>query len=387
MNGTGNRERRYDEAILITNRADNHSIHHMLAGIHEGLLGIGIASRLCIVEPDGSDLGSFMELVAKAGPRTFLIDLNGKMRFESTKKLKKFSFLTDHPYALMEYILATPADGVLGLVDRTHLGFLGAIGDRHRAVFFPHAGPDPEPDSLAMEDRDIEALFMGRLETSPSIGDLRDGLAASPEIVRRIVTAAAEAAAESVPLYDALLMACERHSVDAGDLGLDGLTTAIGAASAWAEAHNRHKVLTSLGNVPVTLVGAVSDGFFERPPANITFLGPRTFDECQDLMRRSKLIVNSVTVFPDGSHERIWYGMAKGCAIATDFSHFVAEDFIAGESILFWPEKGREISEMVAAAVADPDRLREMAAAAGSVYAAKHTWRKRVRIIDEVLNG
>jgi glycosyltransferase involved in cell wall biosynthesis len=94
-----------------------------------------------------------------------------------------------------------------------------------------------------------------------------------------------------------------------------------------------------------------------------------------------------VSVFPDGSHERIWYGMAKGCAIATDFSRFMAEDFSAGESILFWPEDAREIAEMVTAAVADPDRLREITAAAGSVYAAKHTWRKRVRIIDEALNG
>ncbi len=45
------------------------------------------------------------------------------------------------------------------------------------------------------------------------------------------------------------------------------------------------------------------------------------------------------------------------------------------------------VHDVDAAAAADPDRLREMAAAAGAVYAAKHTWRKRVRIIDEALNG
>ncbi len=85
------------------------------------------------------------------------------------------------------------------------------------------------------------------------------------------------------------------------------------------------------------------------------------------------LVERQVTVFPDGSHERIWYGMAMGCAIATDFSRYLAENFSAGESILFWPKDGREIAEMAAAAVADLDHLREMTAAAGAVYAAKHT--------------
>ncbi len=380
-------DRIYHTAILVTNRTDYFSNHEMLSGIHQGLTALGIAAELFIVAPDGHDLAPFMERMAAAGPKTFLIDLNAKMRFEATKSFKKFSFVTDHPAVMLEYLAGAPSGNVFGYVDRGHLDFHAALGLPQESVFFPHGGPVPDLSPRPMADRDIGALFIGRLEGPPRIEALKNSLKGTPKLAIDVIIETALAAAAGEPLWRAFAKACEAHGIEPLDFDSAGISAAITAAGAFAEASNRRRVLEALDGLPVTHVGRVADGFFERTPGTVTFMGERPFDECVSLMKRSRLVLNSLSVFPQGSHERIWYGMAAGAVVVTDPSTFVAEDFTHRENILFWPADPADSALMAAAALADPGRLDEMAAAAMPVYAAKHTWASRAEIIDRAING
>ena len=379
--------RTYHTAILVTNRTDYFSNHDMLSGIHEGLTALGIAAELFIVEPDGRDLGPFMERIEAAAESDFLVDLNAKMRFESTKSVKKFSFITDHPAVMLEYLAATPPGNVFGYVDRNHLDFHAAIGLPQRCVFFPHGGPPPDPAPLAMAKRDIGALFIGRLDGPSRLGDLKDSLKGTPKLVIDVIIETALAAADGAALWRAFTNACEGRGIAPLDFDAAGISAAITAAGAFAEARNRRRMLEALNGIPLTHVGHVADGFFDRPPGSVTFMGERPFDECLDLMKRSRLVLNSLSVFPQGSHERIWYGMAAGAAVITDPSTFVNEDFTDRENIMFWPSDPADGALMAAEALADPGRLDEMAAAAMPLYAAKHTWASRAGIIERAING
>jgi len=385
------RPRRYDRAILITNQAETHSHTCLLAGLHQGLIELGWDSRLFLVAQDGSDLGPFVAAVEDArrhaAESTALIDLNGKMRFELSKRLKKFSMLIDHPFAHFEPLLDAPADAVIGYLDRSHRDVLEAVGLHQDKVFLPHGGPPPDSDPKPIAERTVPALFCGRLETSPRITDLRDGLAGNPEIVRDIVLDTAEQAAERVPLFSAFGAACRARGLDFDAFDLDGLATALQRASDWAEAHHRHKHPSALSGVDVHLVGSVMDGFFETGPDHITFLGPRPFVTCIEMMREARVLLNSVTVFPTGSHERDWYAMAAGAALLTDRSAFVEETFTAGENILFWPEDPAAITDLSRTVLRDAEHLQNLADAATPIYAAHHTWRQRAEIVDGALNS
>ncbi len=387
--------RTFDKAILVTNKTQYHSHQAMLTGLHEGLVSIGINSRLFLVNMDGSDLGGFMESLAAAtaaSPEsTFLMDINGRMRLPASRGLKKFSFMIDHPYAHLERIAdLSPAD-IIGYVDRSHLNMLNALGVGQGAVFLPHGGPSVNANPKPMKERRIDLLFIGRLERSPRREDLTEGLAGNTPQVRDIVIETAEEAAGGKPLFDVFCAACKRRSVDFRDFGTEGLGTALRAAHHWAEARGRYLLFknlgANLGDRQVHIVGKVDRDFLDTVPDGFNFLGERPFDECLDLMANSKILLNSVTVFPQGSHERIWYGMAAGAAVITDPSTFVAEDFTDRENIMFWPSDPADSAPMVACALADPGRLDEMAAAAAPLYAAKHTWASRASIIDRALNG
>ena len=393
--GMTEKPRTFDKAILVTNRTEHHSHQAMLTGLHEGLLSLGIDSRLFLVNMDGSDLGGFMESVAAAAASspesTFLMDINGRMRLPAARALKKFSFMIDHPYAHLTRIANLSPSDIISYVDRSHLNMLKALGVGRGAVFLPHGGPAVRANPKPMKERRIDLLFIGRLEHSPRRKDLAEGLAANTPQVRDIVIETAEEAAKGKPLFDVFCAACKRHSVDFREFGSEGLETALRTAHHWAEARGRYRLLKSLGanlgGRQVHIVGEVNRDFLDTVPDGFTFLGERPFNECLDLMANSKILLNSVTVFPEGGHERICYGMAAGAVVATDPSTFVGEDFTDGENILFWPSDPADSALMVAGALADSGRLDEMAAAAAAIYAAKHTWVSRAAIIDRALNG
>lgn len=114
--------------ILVTNRADNYSNHHMLEGLHEGFKALGYKSQLHLIGQDGTGLDAFLEALpdptSEQGQNSFLVDLNARMRLPQTHPLKKFSFITDHPFALLEQILASPQEQYWGMLIAAMLLFL-----------------------------------------------------------------------------------------------------------------------------------------------------------------------------------------------------------------------------------------------------------------------
>lgn len=371
-----------DRAILVTNRSPSHSNHQMLEGLAAALPGSGLPTRIVLTESDGRGIEAFLRLAATmdaaARSRSLLVDLNGRLRLREATGFRKFSFVTDHPAVVLEPLAAAPPDALFGCVDRGHPDFLRAVGLPRRTIFFPHGGPEPEEGLPTMGERDIPLLFVGHLATLPRRDDLAAGLEGNPPRVREVMMAAAAEAAEGVAEpFACLCNACGAAAIDWRDFGAEGLHTAIDVISRWAEARVRRRLLDALSGLPVTVVGRVADGFFDRAPERFNLVGPMDFDTVRGLMRRTRLLLNSVAVFPDGSHERLWYGMAAGCAVATDPSRFVAEDFRDGESILFWPQEPAAMRALAQRAVDDPEGLQAMAETARPTYAARHTWRER----------
>ena len=371
--------------ILVTNRAANYSNHHMVEGLHEGFQALGCNSQLHLIGQDGTGLDAFLEALpdptSEQGQNSFLVDLNARMRLPQTALYKKFSFITDHPFALLEQILAAPPKTILGYVDRSHATFLDALQLPHRRVFFPHGGPETDSNPHPIENRTVDAMFIGRLDHSPRLADLKEGLKGNPAPIPRVVQQTAEQSLAGLPLFEAFVAACNDANVDLKDFGLEGLKSCLSIASNWVEARRRHDILTSMGKVKITLAGSVRSDFFETTPPNIDFLGTIPFTDVQAKIRQAKLLLNVVGVFPDGSHERIWYGMAAGCPILTERGNLLEEDFVDGESIFYWPDDLEQINDFVSVLLADPKRLEAAAANARPIYDKRHTWTQRAATI------
>jgi hypothetical protein len=386
------------KALVVVSDARFSLLRDTCAELAEGLTALGVQAELaCFPDPaDGQTAfeAGYGRVLARiqammdAGDDFFLVDLNCKLSYAAlsrSRPLRRFSYVTDAPWSQFEHIHAVGDDTTISYVDRNHAEFHNRFASGRPTVFLPHGGPPP--DAEWHDDRPIDVLFIGNLAPPCRMEQFEAALAPLPGPVARAARLALDVVLwEGGEPYKALLLALSAEGLTPEALGMKPFLDLLRFLAAFAESHNRHRLLTGLGRVRITVAGRVSPGFFETVPDNLHLLGMVDEQAALALMRRSRLLLNSVTVFPAGSHERIWYGMACGAAICTDRSSFIEETLTYGTHLLDLAEAMAGGGETLADILAGPPGVLEMARTARPVYAAHHTWRRRAGIIQRAMN-
>jgi hypothetical protein len=370
-------------ALVIVGNGAASVIHAIENDIHAALRHIGVDSTIMMA----ADIGAMLKKLDPAVD--FLVDCNHR---NAIPAFRKFSFMGDHPCTrLKEMVGRHSGREVLGWVDATHVAAMTALGLPHASSFVPDAGPDPRPDPLPMRERDIDILFCGSLaepvERAQWIADHPNW----PEALSHIVFDAAEAIATTTePAIDLFIRACAAHGVSVAEaFSRDVFCMLMTHVLQLAEMNRRVEVLSSLPDARIAIISNHLPLLLRDRP-NIEFLGYiDDYDQVRDLMGRSKIVLDTTCKFPAGSHERIWYGMAQGAVLLTDRSSFVARDFRDREEILLLPK------ERIAPGALDDLRgllddaagLQRIAGGAAVKYAAGHTWKQRITLVHDLVNG
>jgi len=362
----------YVRTFVMTGRRAAGVARALFVDLHEALCAAGFPSELVMVE-DGP---GFLERAQRDGRPFFAIDGNQKIKLPAG--VRKFSWMVDHPCSrLGDLVGADAGDVALGWVDDSHLAAAQAFGLPFRSGFFPHAGVEPVAAPMGLAERDIDVLFAGGLAEPLD----RDGWRAANPTVQAVVgevifeTAALLDRGEPVlPLFAGVAAG---HGVDITQMQADVLCATISRILTISEMNRRCAILTALpDSVRIAVVSAHLPTQLRGRP-NVTHLGfIDDFAEIRKLMGRSRIVLNCTNKFPDGAHERIWYGMAEGAAVVTDASRYLERDFVHGRDILYLPRHAdlTEIVGEVAQLLGDLPRLKRLVDAARPVYAAQHTW-------------
>ena len=309
-----------------------------------------------------------------------VMDWNAALAFRDPP-FQRIAVLTDAPYSKLAELRGnlSPQAGVT-TVDLGHTDFLRDFGIRNPSVFVPHGGPSARPTVpvRSAAERDVPILFVGNLLSRSDSAYIRSVVGAdNPAVVREIFAAAVDMASDGVEPYSALRLAALQRSVDlVPALGQDNVLGLLQILARWVESNRRFRLLSAIRRHPVHLVGQIGEGFFGTLPDTVVPYGFRWGSEVLTLMRRARITLNTVGVFPGGSHERIWYGMHSGSLVATDPSDFMAETFEDGHNIVFLQDP-ESADDTLGELLARPDRLDAMTADAMDVYLENHTWRER----------
>ncbi|OAN51405.1 hypothetical protein A6A04_15900 [Paramagnetospirillum marisnigri] len=323
-----------------------------------------------------------------SGGDFFVVDMNAHLKYSQVRRtaMKRFCYITDAPWSQFDNIYSVGDDAVISYVDRHHAEFFARFPPGHRTVFMPHGGPQPDTDWH--DDRPFPVLFLGNLTTPCRMEHFEALTAGLPEPVRHAAHLTLSLVLEEgLEPFKALSAALSSVSLGVESLGRSAFLDLLRFLCRFLESFNRHRVLTSLGKVKVTLAGSIAPGFFASAPANVESLGAVDEQAAMALMRRSRILLNSVTVFPGGSHERVWYGMAMGAAICTEPSTFLEETLSFGDHLLSLEDAVESGGASLAEALAAPTGVLPQARAALPLYAAAHTWRHRARIIHDAMVG
>lgn len=370
----------YDRALVVTGRRAAGVARALFVDLYDALRAAGFDAELVMVE-DGP---GFLQRAEQDGRPFFAIDGNQKVKLPAG--VRKFSWMVDHPCSRLDNLVGADAqDVVLGWVDESHLAAATAFGLPFRSGFFPHAGVEPVAAPTAPGDRDIDLLFAGGLAEPLDRAAWNATNQHVPAVVGDVIFEAVALLDQGIPVLPLFVEIATRHGIDVRrQMQADVLCTMISRILTLSEMNRRCAMLAALPDRVRIAVAAAHLPALLRDRANVTHLGfIDDFAEIRRLMARSRIVLNCTNKFPDGAHERVWYGMAEGAAVVTDASRYLERDFTHGREILYLPRHGdlTQIAGEITSLLDDGPALGRMVDAARPIYTAGHTWRSRLETL------
>lgn len=122
--------------------------------------------------------------------------------------------------------------------------------------------------------------------------------------------------------------------------------------------------------------------------SNVHFHAPVSFDKAFEIMRQSKILLNSSMKNKEGAHERIFMGLGSGAAVVTNDCPYIREQFeVDDEIIVYNPPEIDLLDEQIVSLLNNPNRLNSMIQSGRSRVMGNHTWDHRVDTILDQLPG
>jgi len=298
------------------------------------------------------------------------------------------SLYVDHPVHLWPRLDIKFNRHIVSFLDRTHVELVRRYfpDDHFAAVSFMPPGAnllrELEPEAFdRWESRSIPLLLTGTYRGEPGRAwrSWEQGFLTQlfDEAVERIL-------AEDMLSVDAAL---DRVLYD-WNMGLSlqvrrNLTLKAVEIHRYIEAYRRHQLLHVLkdAGVPITVYGKGWEPYLGTF-RNIDWRGEGSFLETLDLLRQTRLVLNSNNNFVAGGHERVFAAQAAGAAVISDISAFYASEFQEGQDIhLYRWTRIQDVPDIITSALAEPARLARLARAGWERTKIHHSWDVRARHI------
>lgn len=292
---------------------------------------------------------------------------------------------TDYVFNHARRLEGTAPETSLLMVDPTQIEGVRAIYGpaRHPTItFFPHPAacePAPDEDFDAYAARPIPLLWSGTCHR-PEIP-----WATAPKKTQKLFETALDAAlkiewAPPHEIFDRVL----------ADAGID-LSDPVHAGSRAACAHidtvvrttRRFAFVKALAKtgLPVTICGDNWKDQLYRFK-NVDYLGPQPMPKVVELMRQSRVVLNTNGNFGAGTHERPFTILLSGALPFTDVSRYYEQVFEDGRDIAMFrwmnlPAGFVRLRELID----NPDQAWPMIQRGKAVALADHTWDARLPLI------
>ena len=293
------------------------------------------------------------------------------------------NILMDHPFRYHRFLLKAPANGVVLCTDRNHVEYIKRFYPAVKKTgFLPHGGIGRIERCSPIAERSVDVLYAGSLSRHaaegliPDLGNITeyDGFDLSRKVLSELISSpgrTTEAVIENYFLEQGLYMPDERLREEISRLRfLD-----VYATSFFREQSVRYLVEHG---IPVTVYG---QGWSECEWAdnkNLTCGGMIPAAEVLHKMEESKIVLNTMTWFKAGAHDRIFNGMLAGAGVVTDTSSYVEECFAdKREAAIFRLEELSGLPALVEGMLSCTAELQEMADMGRQKAKEEHTWERR----------
>jgi spore maturation protein CgeB len=282
------------------------------------------------------------------------------------------------------YLLQSPYS-IISCVDMFYCEYIKSSGFEN-IFFFPH-GVEGDFKGMGNIEKKYDVTMMGTCIDYEEIRSKWDK-EHSPRILDVInVTIEKVFSDDRSSYFLTLLKELENAKVTPEDVEVAKLCRDL---ERYIKGKGRADMVKSITDAPVHVfgnkIGSKGWKHYLDDQKNVVIHDSVPFDQTMQIMKESKILLNSVPFFKCGSHERLFYGLAAGAAIVTDDTLYNSRNFQETEGVLIYqPWESGKINAKVNEFISDDEQRNNYVETGRKKVMQKHTWDCRAKSLIELL--
>ena len=300
--------------------------------------------------------------------------------------------LMDHPFHFERPLKEMPSTAIVLCTDRNHVKYIRRYYKNiPRTDFLPHAGVELGRKHKPLKERKIDVLYAGALpiftvaKMIPSLDemyglDLRDMM---QEVLRELIIHPDKTTEQAIEEY---VYANRYTENELSEEELRHVIVRMRFLDSYATSFFREQAVRSLveSGIKVTAFGVGWDQCEWSRNPYLHYGGKVLAPEILPLMNDAKIVLNTMTWFKAGAHDRVFNGMLAGAAVVTDDSTYLRHECTDGkELVMFKRNEVATIPDRVCDLFGHMEQAQEMADRGLAFARANHMWKNRAEYIME----
>lgn len=359
--------------------------------LHEACLRKGIKSFI-VDTPDGVLEISSIEKIIRERP-DFTCSFNSLLPMPNGQFLADqlctphLAFLVDPPIYVMDLIKSPYC--MVSCVDRFDCDVVKAAGFPN-VFFFPHA-IDRELATDPGRKRSLDVVFLGSCYDYENLR--KEWQQKYPPEVAKVIENAIDISLSGhlKTFIQALVEAWNGSGLDPAGFDFKDLCFYV---DNYVRGWDRVSLVRAIKDVPVHIYGGLWDNemmvkgwdYYLKGQKNVIVNPAVSFDQSLEILKDSKISLNSIPFFRNGSHERIFNGLAAGAVVVTTDNLYVKEQFSEEEGIVLYEHKRwDQVNESIDEYLKHEGKRHDVVLKGQNKVLKSHTWDNRVELLQETL--
>ena len=301
-------------------------------------------------------------------------------------------YIVDHPLGHHVALRNGPQKYYVICMDRDHLCFISKYFPLVKKAYFLPLGGLEQPtynDDINFSDRRYDVVFTGTHESLVEIEDIIRGYTPG---IRNLVISHIEYLLDHRDMsveegLDAVLKDMGIGPIPPAEYVNYAIATAV--TNKYLKAYYREEVIRYLieTNIGLHIFGTGWEELKDEANGTVTLHEPVPYEKTSEIYNDSKIVLNIMPLFKNGSHDRIPSAMLSGSVVLTDHSKYIDEVF-SDLVLTFDISKPWDLEGIIRNALAEEEKLEKMAERGRSFAKSRLTWKNVAcevsRIIETV---
>lgn len=383
---------RIDVLMPPPNKSRYGVIPHFTLRFVEALTRAGADCRILTAQRDNPK--PFLDALFN-NPPDCTLSFNGLLPDEQGRffcdsiKIPHVACLTDPPTHYL--VLAASPYTVIACTDRFSCDFFKGLGCKN-VLFMPH-GIEREIVSESTEDFQKRHYDVVMLSSGIDYETIAAGWA--ERFPKNII----EAMHESIDIVlsdnetsniQAFVQTMDRHLADSRiSPGIYNYPEIFYQVESYTKGRERVELVRAVKDTQVNIFGSQMDVWQKnlgKNAKNIQYHEAVNFDVALEVMKQSKILLNSCASLKDGIHERILSGIASGSMVITNENIYMREHFQDDANIGFYNMgKWDTVNTKIQNYLKNPEKMARIVRNGKSLIAHHHTWDHRAATLIKEL--